>query len=404
MKMNFVAPAGTPIKAMDIVYWLTHQTTSKQILDEFQSQLKLKFNLRHSFFISTGRAAMTLAFQALVKMRQDPLRNEIIVPAYTCYSVPASAAKAGLKIRVCDINPATLSYQLNKLQNIDFSRILAITTANLYGLPDELDKIQNIAEQNDVYLLDDAAQCMGGRSKAGYAGAVGTLGLYSLDKGKNITSIQGGILVTNSDELASILYEMTAELSDCSISDSITDSIKLLAYAAILRPQMYWMTQYLPMLNLGQTVYTTDYPLQQYCSRMAPVAYSQFKRLDELSSVRKKNADTIKQGLTGLTGISFIQHNEDTIPVYPRLPALIHNPVQRKQIIDQLIKHGIGATCSYPLSISDIPELLETIPQSDLDAEGGRQVASQIITLPTHSYMRNNHISIIIKVIRSILE
>ena len=404
MRMNFVAPAGTPVESSDISYWLAHQTAPEQILDEFQTKLKQTFNLHHSFFISTGRAAMTLAFQALRQMRNDPARNEIIVPAYTCCSVPASAAKAGLKIRVCDINPETLSYKLDELRNMDFSHVLAITSANLYGLPDELDKIQDIAQQNNVYLLDDAAQCMGGRSKAGYAGAVGTLGLYSLDKGKNITSIQGGILVTNSDELADILHKMTSRLPICPNKSVFIDSLKLLAYAAILRPQLYWITQYLPMLKLGQTIYTTEYPVQQYCSRMAPIAYSQFKRLEKLSLIRRENAEMIKQGLSDLDGISFIQHSEDTIPVYPRLPVLISNPTSRTHITEQLIKHGIGATCSYPLAIVDIPELSALIPETDLNTKGGRQVASQITTLPTHPYMNKNHISTIIKIFKETLE
>lgn len=403
MKLNFIAPAGTPIQIRDIGYWLMQQPNSEKILYEFQEQLKLKFNLRHSFFISTGRAAMTLAFQALVKMRQDPARNEIIVPAYTCYSVPASAARAGLQIRVCDIDPDTLSYRLDKLRSMDFSRVLAITSANLYGLPNELDKIQEIAQKNNVYVLDDAAQCLGGQSNAGYAGAVGTLGLYSLDKGKNITSIQGGILVTNSDELAEILQKMTTSLPACPAKDSVIDTLKLLAYAVILRPQMYWLTQHLPMLNLGQTLYTTEYPIQQYSQRMAPVAYSQFKRLDELTRIRYENATAIKQGLSELNGLSFIQPGENVSPVYPRLPVLIESPDKREEIIEQLVEHGIGATCSYPLAITDIPDLSKLIPDSDLNTEGGRQVAAKIITLPTHPYLNNQHISTIIRVIRRIL-
>ncbi len=139
------------------------------------------------------------------KLCSNDHRNEVVIPGYTCYSVASSVIMAGLKIRVCDIDPVTLSYDLEQLASVDFSRVLCVVTANLYGLPDDLKQIEQITTENDVYLVDDAAQSLGATVAGQPSGTFGIAGLFSLDKGKNITSIQGGMIVTNNDALARVM-------------------------------------------------------------------------------------------------------------------------------------------------------------------------------------------------------
>ena len=68
---------------------------------------------------------MFLLFRVL-RMRAGGDKTDVIIPSYTCYSVPAAAIRAGLRVRILDINPATLSYDLEQLARTDFSRVLAI--------------------------------------------------------------------------------------------------------------------------------------------------------------------------------------------------------------------------------------------------------------------------------------
>jgi dTDP-4-amino-4,6-dideoxygalactose transaminase len=94
----------------------------------------------------------------------------VIVPAYTCYSVPAAIERAGLKPRLCDIDPATLAWTTG-LGHCDFSRTLAVISANLYGLPNALGEIEAFAAPN-VFLLDDAAQALGAKLDGRAAGSM----------------------------------------------------------------------------------------------------------------------------------------------------------------------------------------------------------------------------------------
>jgi len=401
--MNLVAPAGTPIRFTDIYHWLTRLQSSPDALEELREAICQKFNIKHCLFMSSGRAALSLVLQALSELRRDDSKDEVIVPAYTCYSVPASVMKAGFKVRVCDIDPATLSYDIEKLANFDFTRTLAIVSANLYGIPDDLLQISVIARANNTYLIDDAAQCMGGKIADQYSGTFGDAGLYSLDKGKNITSIQGGILVTNSDELAQILSKLIQALPAPSAVTTATDSLKLLAYAALLPPQVYWVTQYLPFLNLGKTVYTTDYPLRQYSPRLGSFALRMFYRLDELTSRRCHNAKTLAEALGDLPGLNLVQCDNDVESVDIRLPILVKNTPVREHLLHTLLNNGIGASISYPLAVPDIIDIKDKLDKHDCDVPGGRRVAQEIITLPTHPYVTAKHIDIITGTIGRIL-
>ena len=201
--MKQIAPAGTPISLKDLTAWLKSLSSPTATLRQYEEAICQYFGIRHCFFLSTGRAAMVVLLQALAESSETK-RDKVVIPSYTCFSVPSSIIKAGLKVKVCDINPETLDYDYQKLAQTDFSEVLCIISANLYGIPNNLDKLEKLARENGIHMLDDAAQCMGGQTADGrFAGTFGDAGLFSLDKGKVITSMNGGIIVTNSDQLAS---------------------------------------------------------------------------------------------------------------------------------------------------------------------------------------------------------
>ena len=201
MPLRYIAPAGTPIPFRYLAGSIASALSPRQVLDEFREAVCSVFGVKHCFFVSSGRAALTLLVRSLRDMAGEG-RDEVVVPSYTCYSVPASIARAGLRIRVCDVDPRTLDYDHDKLARTDLSRAVGIVSSNLYGIPNDLQALSRIAEEQGIFLVDDAAQCMGGKVNGRASGTFGTAGLFSLDKGKNITSIEGGIVVTGSDDLS----------------------------------------------------------------------------------------------------------------------------------------------------------------------------------------------------------
>lgn len=401
--MNYLAPSGTPIKPGHILQWMTSILKSQDTLDIFSQKIKAAFNVKHCLFVSSGRTALYLLLECLHELKGDPNKNQVIIPSYTCFSVPGSVEKAKLQVRVCDIDPATLSYDLDQLSNFDYSKVLAIVTGNLYGIPNQLPAIEKIAREHNVYLIDDAAQSMGAKIGDQYSGTFGDVGIYSLDKGKNITSIQGGIVVTDSDQIANAMQKIILSLPKQTAQHVMADCMKLLIYAGLLPPNRYWIVTKLPFLGLGLTPYTTDYPVHQYSRVLGAIANLLFDDLRTITEARCANAKLLQQMLADLPGLATIEFDTDTKPVYLRFPLRIFNNQLRDKLTTELNMAGIGATQSYPSSILGIEPLQPKLIDIEGNAKGGKLVADQILTLPTHPYSQSSHMRKVEKIFRTIM-
>ena len=382
---RFVPPAGTPISVADLLGSIGAALISADTLMQFKEAVRVRVGVRYCDFVSTGRAGLTLALLAL-KALDGGKRDEVVIPAYTCFSVPSSVIKAGLKVRLADVNPTTLDFVPSALEKLDGSRVLAVVATNLYGLPSDLPSITRLAHDRGIYVVDDAAQCLGGQVGGRPSGTWGDVGIYSFDKGKNVTSIDGGVLLTNSDQVAEAIARQVRMLPKCRMGESASHLAKLLVYAALLHPRAYWLPNSLPFLGLGTTAYRTDYPLAQYDSWMAPVGHRLFARLDAITAQRRANADRLKQLLPWGPLLDPVLPGLDAVPAYLRYPVLI-DPDYRDAVVAALKAHGIGASASYPTAIIDVPELSEQLRCEEGGTRGGQAVARRIVTLPTHGYV-----------------
>jgi dTDP-4-amino-4,6-dideoxygalactose transaminase len=384
-RYRFVPPAGTPVSAADVVNSLGAALTDHDEVERFKADLRARIGVRYCEFVSTGRAGLTLALLAL-KSIDGGKRDEVVIPSYTCFSVPASVVKAGLKVRLADVDPTTLDVVPNVLDRISDSRVLAVVATNLYGLPNDLPAIARAARDRGVYVVDDAAQCLGGEIGGRPSGTWGDVGLYSFDKGKNVTSIDGGVLVTGSDRVAAAIAGQVKGLRRSTLKESAIHVAKLLIYAAFLHPRRYWLPNSLPFLGLGTTPYQTDYPLAQYDAWMAPLGRRLFARLDIVSTQRRAVAERYRKLLPWGTRLQAVVPRPEAMPAYLRYPVLVH-PEYREKVLSALRAEGIGATASYPEAINDIPELQGVLRSEDRILPGGRDVAHRILTLPTHGYV-----------------
>jgi dTDP-4-amino-4,6-dideoxygalactose transaminase len=335
--------------------------------------------------ISTGRAGMTLLLRAL-RTFSDSSRDEVIIPSYTCYSVAASVVKAGLTPRLVDIDLKTLDFEYTRLEAADFRRVLAVVATNLYGLPNNLVRLKAIAHAHGVFVVDDAAQSLGARVSGRWCGTGGDVGLYSFDKGKNVSAIDGGAIVTDDPRIAEVVARSVSRLPRASSGETGLALVKLAAYTLFLRPGMYWIPNGIPMLGLGRTVYATDYPITRHPRALSALAVTMLRRLPEYTARRRTNAAMMLDALRGEARVHRIEPSPDSEPAYLRLPLLLETRTLRDRAVASLNLAGIGATASYPACIADIPELRGML-RVDTDITVGRAVADCLVTLPTHAYV-----------------
>ena len=396
-----LAPAGAPIGAADIARWLPMALAPGGPVAALGEALRTRLGARHYVLSSTGRAGMTLLFRALRRMAPAS-RDEIVLPTYTCYSLAASAAKAGLRIRLVDIDPDTLDYAPASLAAADFSRVLAVVVTNLYGLPGDLPFLERLARDRGVFLVDDAAQAMGATVNGRPSGTWGDAGLFSFDKGKNVCAIDGGVVTTASDAVADELARETATIGRPSAAASAIHVARALAYAALLRPSLYGLVTRVPQLELGKTVFTTAFPLDGPDPALAALAAVMLPRLDAFTRARRANAAALLDGLAALSTVRAVRTIPGAAAVYLRLPVLCATESIKQRAITALNDAGIGATGSYPASLADVPEVQSLMVPGPVTAEGGRHVARSIVTLPTHPFITRADVTHTLEVLAAV--
>ena len=396
-RFRHVAPAGAPIRFTDLGGWAHHLMSRGDHANALGEELRRRLGVRHCSFTSTGRAGMTLLLRALARLK--PGRSEVIIPSYTCYSVAASIVRAGLTPRIVDVVPETLDYDHDRLECSDLRRVLAIVATNLYGLPNAMPRLSAFAAQAGVYLVDDSAQALGARIDR-WSGTWGDVGLYSFDKGKNVSAIDGGAIVTSSDSVAGELSRLVADLPAPSARRAALNVCKACAYAALLRPTLYWIPKSIPQLALGTTRFSVEFEIQALSGELAGLALTMLARLEEFTCRRQEAAAWLHAGLERIDGITLIRTARDSEPAYLRFPMLASDRQHQRALIAALNDNGIGATGSYPASLADVPELNGVLLGRETEANGGRAVADRIVTLPTHPYVSRRDLSRTVDVVR----
>lgn len=383
--MQYIAPAGTPLSFADLAAGLGAGLFSDRSARELPELLARHSGQARCWPITSGRAAMTVILHAMKQAAGDSRRCEVIVPGYTCYSVPAAVERAGLKVRLCDIDPLTLSMDPAQLRRMNFDGVLAIVTANLYGVPNLLTDIESIAAEHGVLLLDDAAQALGARYGSRAVGGFGDAGLYSFDKGKNITTLQGGAIVARNGALAAAIDSEYRTLPGPSPLETLSYAVKLALYGILLRPWLYGVVQRIPGLGLGRTEYETPTPMTQYSPLLAGLAVRLARRLEAINAVRIDNAAQLQAALHGAPGIRLVTVPSDAKPVFARFPIFVQQADRRASLVSALNRAGIGATTSYPEALVDVPQVGRVL-QSATAQHGAQQIARTVVTVPTHAY------------------
>src|SRR6185295_11594525 len=129
-----VPPAAAPIAWKDLWHGAIGIVRPEPSILRFEEQVRAHFGVRHVFLVSSGTAALTLTLIGLESLSSSR-KTEVVIPAYTCFSVPAAILKAGLRPVLCDINPATFDFDHALLERTLNANTLCVVAHHLFGIP-----------------------------------------------------------------------------------------------------------------------------------------------------------------------------------------------------------------------------------------------------------------------------
>ena len=199
-----------------------------------ERELAEHLQLHHAVALSSGKAALTIILNALKALTG---RRKVILPAYTCYSVPSSIAKAGLEIVPCDIARNSFDYDYDRLAPMLDDDTLCVLSIHLFGIPADTARLMQLCRGRDIFVVEDAAQAMGGTHEGQPLGTLGDVGFYSLGRGKAVTCGSGGVVLTGSARIADALAAVVKEVPAPGLRDDVATAAALLVSSIFIAPR-----------------------------------------------------------------------------------------------------------------------------------------------------------------------
>ena len=165
---------------------------------DFEKKFSGTINRKYGIAVSSGTAALEVAAQAIGICEGD----EVIMPTFTIISCAIAVTKLGAIPVLVDSNIYTWNMNVDEIEAKITARTKAIIMVHLYGLPAEVDKILELAKKYNLKIIEDAAEMHGQTYYGKPCGSFGDISIFSFYPNKHITTGEGGMVVTDNEELA----------------------------------------------------------------------------------------------------------------------------------------------------------------------------------------------------------
>jgi len=321
------------------------------IVTTFENNFADYIGVKHCIGVGNGTDALEIAINSL----NLPPNSEIITQGNTFISTCLGALNNGYKIRLIDISSETYMMDENKIESLINENTKVIIPVHLYGNSANIDKIMDIAQKYDLYVIEDCAQAHGCLYKNQRVGTFGDLACFSFYPGKNLGAFgDGGAIVTNNDKLDNIIRKIKNVGSiikyhhDILGRNSRLDSIQ----AAILNVKL--------------------------------------KYLDENNRKRRKIAESYNKLLNNIKQIKLPKIENYCVPVYHLFVIRLINENVRNELQKYLKDNGIDTGIHYPISIKE----LDCINHNDKTTISD-DYSKRIISLPMYPELKHEEIKYI---------
>ena len=162
-------------------------------VNKFEQRFSTFVNRKYSKTVSSGTAALDIAFQSIGLKKGD----EVIVPNFTIISCLNQLVRIGAKPVLIDPDPHTFNFNPHDVIKKINKKTRAILIVHIYGLPVDLDPILIAAKQKKIIVIEDAAEQIGQTYKGKPIGSFGDISTFSFFANKHITTGEGGMISTN---------------------------------------------------------------------------------------------------------------------------------------------------------------------------------------------------------------
>lgn len=274
-------------------------------IPDFEDAFAKYCGCNYGIAVSSGTAALQLAVTALGIGEGD----EVLISASTNIATALAVIHNGAIPIPVDSEPQTWNLDLNLIESLITSKTKAIIPVHLFGHPVDMDKLMQIAQKNNLYVIEDCAESHGATCRGKMTGSFGDMGCFSFYANKVITTGEGGMVITNNEELA--------------------EKLRLLRNLAFTKPRF---KHEIAGYNFRMTGY------------QAAMGLAQTKKIELIIEKKRRVAHTYNKFLKKVKGLQLPYEAEWARNVYWMYSIVMNSDfgIERDELIDRLSKAGIG--------------------------------------------------------------
>lgn len=333
--------------------WLTSGRFNK----EFESKFAKYLGVKHALSTNSGSSANLLAFSALTsyKLGNRALKkgDEVITVASGFPTTINPVIQNGMIPVFVDCEVGTYNIDANLIEEAVTPKTKAIFLAHTLGNSYDLDKVMQIAEKHNLWVIEDSCDALGGEYKGKKLGTIGHIGTFSFYPAHHLTMGEGGAVVTNDSTLHKIILSFRDWGRDCCCPPG-RDGVCGKRFSQQLGNLPYGYDHKYTYSHVGYNLKITDW--------QAALGCSQIEKLDGFLEIRRRNAQMLTEKLSDLTEYLILPKIEkDCKPSwFGYLISVKENaPFTKQQMVEYLESNGIGTRQLFAGNILRQPMITE---------------------------------------------
>lgn len=304
---------------------LSQSVTSGARVREFERAFADFVGAEYAVMVNSGSSANLLAVSALASQAVPKgLRagDEVIVPAVTWPTTVTPILQNGCVPVFVDVDRQTLNLRPEDLEQALSPRTRAIFVVHLLGNPVAMDQVMRFAREHDLWVLEDTCESLGTQIHGRRAGAIGHIGTFSFYFSHHITTVEGGMLVTDNMQLADMTRSMRAHgwTRDVSNRKEIESASP-------------WIDPRFLFVHLGYNVRPMEV--------QAAFGLVQLGRLEQFNEARRRNARALIAALADIEEIEFVAEQEGGRSTWFGFPVILRDAETRQSLSRHLEERRI---------------------------------------------------------------
>ena len=336
----------------------THAYKLGPQVKEFEEEIQRFCNVKHAIGCASGTDALVLALLALNIGAGD----EVITTPFTFFASVGSIHRVGAKPVFTDVQPNTYNISPYEIEKAITEKTKAIIVVHLFGQPAEMDKIMEIAERNELKVIEDNAQGIGAKFDGKTAGTIGDIGALSFFPSKNLGAMgDAGMCLTNNPNLAAKLFQLRVHGEN---------------------PQYYhkWV-------GLNSRLDTIQ----------AAVLLVKLRYLSGWSEMRRQNAKFYLENLCDIPQIKLPVIHKKAESIFNQFTIVAE---KRDELKNYLVSKNIGCAIYYPKSLH-LQECFSYLNHKSGDFPVSEELSKRVLSIPVYSELTREQQNYVISSIRN---